>query len=277
VTEPRRWIETDEVSRELASLLPAGKADLELPDAVRARVAMHVHCLAAASLTAGIVPAATGSAAVTGTQLGSAAGGATTAVSASFKALALKAVLGASICTSLATAVVLHPPASWLQTQKAQTSAKIGGPLPLKPVADDVLPAGEEHADQPSPAVAVPLNAAQVSVEPSQLAASSGRRRVVSKGDPLAQEIQQLRRAKDLLNSDPAQALRLIQAHASAFPTSGVQVERQVLKLRALLAVGERQQAERLGAQLLADDAARLYHAQVRRRLGLSVSAITVK
>ncbi len=77
-------------------------------------------------------------------------------------------------------------------------------------------------------------------------------------------EVAGLRAAKNELQSAPEAALHHLAEHEAHHPRSQLGVERQMLKLRALIRLGRHAEAQRIGRQLLENPKASLYHARVR-------------
>lgn len=69
--------------------------------------------------------------------------------------------------------------------------------------------------------------------------------------DQLAEEVAQLDRARRVLESDPRQALRALDAHARSWPQGALAAEREFLAVDALLRANDREAAQRRGAQFL--------------------------
>jgi len=86
-------------------------------------------------------------------------------------------------------------------------------------------------------------------------------------GSDVLREAKQVQQAKKALASDPAETLRLLQQIEREFPQGQLIEERQGLRVRALLATGEREQGERRAAHYLARHPRGTLAARVRRAL----------
>lgn len=96
--------------------------------------------------------------------------------------------------------------------------------LPAKPKAPPARPTAETHSGG-KPETSAPSRA------------------------PSAREARQLLEARQALESDPGQALRLVKQHAAAFPNSTLQQEREVIRISALAKLGRKSEAEQGAAR----------------------------
>ncbi len=108
-------------------------------------------------------------------------------------------------------------------------------------------------------------------VEPSAPSSASSQVGVATgaqRSDSLSHEVRALREISSVVDAEPTRALSLIAKHAADYPSSQLASERRLLELRAMLRVGRRADAERLGRRLLATSVAGLYHSRVKQLLG---------
>lgn len=70
------------------------------------------------------------------------------------------------------------------------------------------------------------------------------------KEDTLAEELKLVGAAERHLSHDPARALQKLEQHAHAFPEGKLKNERELLRVRALLRLNRRSEAEQLGSAL---------------------------
>lgn len=292
MSEPRRWLDDATVEPQLKELL-AAEAGTELPDAVRERVAAKlgmslgiagfaavssIAVKAAASTIEGTA-ALTGSAASSITAGGSAgsltavgvAGGTSVAVGASgvvLKSIVVASMFGVAVGTSVLVAVSTND-------VPASNSAR-AAPAPTVP-SPSVAPPSVLHPSGPERAETKETNAVETpaaSIEPTTARAPSPSSSAVlprstsgAQTPDFAVEVSSLRAVNALVATDSATALRQLDEHARRYPRSQLSAERELLKLRTLLALGRRAEARSLAKRLLNSGEARLYHDRVKRLL----------
>jgi hypothetical protein len=76
-----------------------------------------------------------------------------------------------------------------------------------------------------------------------------------------------LERARASLEHDPAASLAELNAHAAAFPTGTLAMERELLAVNALGRLGRVREARARGEALLGDAQGSIYEARVRAML----------
>ncbi|MDC3961762.1 hypothetical protein [Polyangium jinanense] len=127
------------------------------------------------------------------------------------------------------------------------------------PPAAPPAPSPSSTATPPPPAPRAPISAAPA---PSLSASAEA-----PAPDPLAEEAALLERARAALNTSPAEALSLAEAHAARFPTGKLGMEREIVIIDALRRLGRTDEARTRGEALLSRARGSLYEERVRKRL----------
>ncbi|WP_437690280.1 hypothetical protein [Sorangium sp. So ce176] len=191
----------------------------------------------------------------------------------------LGAVIGAGLLG--AGVALLRPPAP---PSAAPPSAPPAVTAP--PVADEPPPVADEPPPvMPAPAPSGPVTRApgplQGSASPSAApaavaspprpkgAASRARSAPVAPADALGEQVAMIDRARDALGAgDAAGCLAALDAHDARFPRSAMGEEATVLRIEALIRLGDRARAADLGQRFLASRPTSPHAAGVRALLG---------
>jgi hypothetical protein len=124
-----------------------------------------------------------------------------------------------------AAALVLRPDAP------AQPGVHVGS-QPVPPPAAVVAPASEPAA---APQAAPAVEAAPIAPKSHDIKGAASQ----------AEELEILKSAREALNTAPAQALALVSRHAARFPHSALVQEREMIRIRALSALGRSAEASK--------------------------------
>ena len=234
MTEPKRWLESDEAPEGVAALLAAARPPRPLDSVTRARSRRRLAAMSA-------LPAAAG-------------------VMFWIKSVALGAVLGSVVTASVAAIKWPERPAV-----QAPVAAEKKPHIRARAPITSVQSPEPEHAPEPSAALSV---AAPVSVVASGVSAA----RAIPAADPGAQslerEIQLLERARQLMKVNPPMALSTLDQHRREFSSGTLVLERQFLEVEALLQLGRRDQAVARAADLRARAPGSLYERRLTQLLG---------
>lgn len=176
--------------------------------------------------------------------------------------------VAAGIVTSgvVATAVALRMPepssAPAVVSAPAHESHEPPEPATLlaRPTASIIDPVEEA----PAPPALAPRAASAPRAHATHPAQASGDERE----DTLAREVALLSRARASLAEAPRETLRLVDEHARAFPSGKLALERELVAVDALEALGRRDEARARAARLLTQARGTIYEARVRDRLG---------
>ncbi len=220
MNELRRWLDEGGTPDEIA-LLKASQSE-------RAPAASRSKTLRALGLSATAVTVSATATAAIRTGIATASAGAsvlTKVVGAS--------VLGAAILGSMAAYTVHRPPGS----SNHRVMSPVAGVAPLP-----------ESPHMPLPAVPIPssVETGASEVRPHRAPPVSSINRPFQ-GDDLSQELATLQLAHEAVAANaPEEALRLLDTYRARFPRGALASEETVLRVRALLATGERTRAQAL-------------------------------
>lgn len=228
MSDPKRWLESDEASGEVLELLRVGKPPSSLDAVARARSVRRVTALGAVPLAA--------------------------AASVSWPQIALGAGIGmiGTLATMSALQLLLgqEPPTARIPAASSAKPIAIASravPLrdaPLAPVAASSTP-----PPRPSPQP----SSASSEAPPFQ--------------DQLAQEIALLESARRKLSSSPSAALSALRDHELRFPAGQLRIEREFLIVDALVRLGRRPEAEARARALAQQAPQSLYGERLQRIL----------
>lgn len=274
MTEPTRWLNDEAVAPSMRRLLGTGAGEIHFPDDVRKRVATRLAVLTGTAFVAAsatqVVHAAT-SATANATTMG--------ATLAGVKGLA--AVISVVLSTTVAAAVVVKtrqpivpvatPEIAWTMVDALETKGKatflMDHPFALRPIGElpwtieelpEVDSVGPRRDGRAAPLAGTLVAGTLV----------SGKLVSGKLGDAFEREVKALREARNSLHADPSRALQLLRSHERQFGAGQLTAEGRLLEVRALLALGQRSEAETVGLRLLGSESARPYHARVRALLG---------
>jgi hypothetical protein len=245
MSEPTRWIVSDDVPEELKELLGEASAPGSLPVATRRRVGIRV---------AGMVP-------VTVTVLGM-----------SLKAVA--ATFAASVVVSGAALVAVQEFTE--EEAPPRTSTVVEQRVPKAPKAQatalDPRPQDPAGAPEAEPESAIPTERFEL---PQRSAPTVGARRggesavpsAAPLKDRLAREAALLERARASLQASPASALAGVREHARDFPDGQLRAERMFIEAQALKNLGRHAEARHKAERALAQYPKGLYAERVQRFL----------
>jgi hypothetical protein len=175
------------------------------------------------------------------------------------KGIAVAACLGATVVTvTYVLSAVWHdaPPAPRVFPVKPPpVAARVPSAAPVPQSAPSVGPSTVHVAPAP-PSSARPHESAAPAEE-----------RAAPVDDSLAREVAMLERARALLDASPVEALAALDAHAAAFPTGRLAMERELLTVQALLRAGRLVDARARGEALLARARGSIYEERVKALL----------
>ncbi|MBX7097302.1 MAG: hypothetical protein K1X89_06305 [Myxococcaceae bacterium] len=164
----------------------------------------------------------------------------------------------------------------WLLTRGEAPATVRPGPVvpevpsqPMAPVdagaalalADPAVEPDAAAEAGPAPAAPAPLDAG-TATRPRRPASPPA-----EDPDLLAKELALLDEARGHLKADPKATLATLARHAREFPRGALRGEAELVKLEALLALGQQQEAQRLAARLIAADREGLVRERVKRLL----------
>ncbi|WP_437963012.1 hypothetical protein WME76_48305 (plasmid) [Sorangium sp. So ce119] len=196
----------------------------------------------------------------------------------------LGAVIGAGLLG--AGVALLRPPAApSAAAPPSEPPAASAQPVATAPPVADEPPAASAQPVTPAPAPSGPVTRApiplQASASPSPApaavaspprptgAASRARSAPVAPADALGEQVAMIDRARDALGAgDAAGCLAALDAHDGRFPRSAMGEEATVLRIEALIRLGDRARAADLGQRFLASRPTSPHAAGVRALLG---------
>jgi hypothetical protein len=227
-----RWLDDVELDDELKGLLRAAPVTRGMTAAERARSARRLRHL-------GAVPAAAGA-------------------MFWFKNVALAGVLGAFGGLAVSGLVVVMAdepaPAAIPPAQPPVTAPAVSRDSPRSPappaVIDELPPS---IAPAPRSVAVAPVASSASEPEPER--------------DSLAQETRELERARSVLTTDPAHALRLVEEQAREFPRGKLGAERELVAIDALRRAGRTSEARARAEAMLARQPRGLYAKRLSRML----------
>jgi len=231
MTEPTRWLESDEAPEGVAALLAAARPFRTLDTVTRARSRRRLAAMSA-------LPAAAG-------------------VMFWMKSVALGAVLGSVVTASVAA--IKWPERQPVQAPMVAEKASIRTRAPVKPVK---LPESD-LAPEPS---ATPSSVAPVAVA-NGVSTARAAPSAAPGAQSLEREILLLERARQLMKVNPAMALSALDQHRREFSSGTLVLERQFLEVEALLQLGRRDQAIARAADLRARAPGSLYERRLTQLL----------
>lgn len=241
MTELRRWLETGEAPSDVFELLKGASPPRPLDARTRVRSRRRLAAMTAIPAAAGVV--------------------------FWIKSAALGAILGGAV---LAVAVVPK-----LRSERASEAAKAPPSHPVvravnkqkpNPIAADTTTDNPPVAsDSPAPSLARAL-----AITPAPAAS-------VATPATLARETHLLEKARQLLNSDAASALSVLNQHEQEFQNGALQVERELLAVDALLRLGRRADARKRAAQLRARNPGSIYERRLSQLLGETADASSAR
>ena len=106
--------------------------------------------------------------------------------------------------------------------------------------SDDGTPEGSTEIEQPTAPLAVGQTATPAPRVTAQLGQPSGS---ASAPVPVDSDIDLLRKANAALSSNPSRALQLASDHARLYPASAMALEREMIRIQALIALGRMSEA----------------------------------
>lgn len=165
--------------------------------------------------------------------------------------------LGAALGVAVTSAVIVVPRAL-SHRELAVASPKMDAErTPIRATRSRPIPEGPVVPLAPPPAAATP--------DPSPAPGAA-----VSDGETqgLTREARLLERARALLARSPGSALSTIQRHEAEFPHGALELERELLKVEALVRLGRRSEAESTARALRARAPGNLYERRLATLLG---------
>jgi hypothetical protein len=273
MSEPERLIHDPDLADELRLSLQARAQSPELPEAIKARVRQRL--AATLLLPSGAEPmsqtptTSMPQALSSGTLSSTPSAGLT--VAGVVKAVSVT-VVGASLTAGVGALVLSSPPKTApLQPSTGPTGSTVH-------LSQQTHPRPELPSEAAGGVVTQPTSAS-VERSPAKLgSAAQGKKPDVPRtpGAPAGTEQQRmlleanaLRAAKAVLGTSPSTALQLLDEQARTYPHSQLAVERKVLRLRALVALGQEAQARQVAEALLLDPRATMYHSRAKELLDL--------
>jgi hypothetical protein len=237
MTHPERWLESREASKDVLELLEHARAPRPIDTAALERSRRRLAALSA-------VPAAAGvffwlQNAALGAVLGAAVGG------------------GAVLARGLFEATSAAPERATPARPSSSPTVARTAPAP----APD--PSTREEAPQAPPALANHRGALAANSTPSAPSEA-----VVS--SDVAREAYLLERARALLATNPSSALRTLQQHEREFGAGTLQLEREFLRIDALVRLGRSAEARERAGALRRLSPGHLYEQRLKSLLGSS-------
>jgi len=230
MNEPRRWLETGEVSPEVLALITNAAPVRALSDGAKRRSRRRI-----AGLTA--VPAAAG---------------------AFF--WVQHVALGAALGTVVASAAVVAPRVVSTWKARETTVAPRAPAVVDRPAKSVPVPPSDDAKAMEEEDVAPPLEPQKGALPPL--------REPSPEPLDLVHEARLLERARALLSSDPASAFATLERHAAEAPHGTLQLERELLEVDALVRLGRRRDAEEKARILRAHSPGSLYERRLSALLG---------
>jgi hypothetical protein len=247
MTEPRRWRDDHSTPDDVRELLLRAKGagrSRPLPPASRARSVARLDRMLAIPAAAGILLWLKG-----------------VAVAAGIGVLGVVAVKTLPALISGDDAATGASPA----TTAPMTAMPRGPRTRPTMVPAPVVTAPEAPTVPALPSASAPLGAtSRVAVPQAPSVPAAAESAMAPEADSLASEAAMLDRARLLLGSDPAAALRALDAYTAAFPTGHLGLERELLAVDALRRMGHVDDARARGQSLLARARGSIYEDRVR-------------
>lgn len=235
MNEPKRWLESGDAEEEALALLRNARPPAPLGAAARSRSRRRV-----AALGVGAVPVA--------------------AAFGWWPALALGAVLGASVSLLVTRLVASDPPT--MDVNRARSAPSTDRTEP--PVATPQLESPPSQAPSP-PEQAAPERAPRA---PTAAALSATPVPEPASANALQQEVQLLEQARREMTSSPDAARLTLLEHERRFPSGHLRIERELLLVDALVRLGRRAEAETRAASLERQAPNSLYRERLDQILG---------
>ncbi|WP_437597488.1 hypothetical protein WMF28_33055 [Sorangium sp. So ce590] len=265
MTDPKRLGE-DESTEFERTLLRSWKHESP-PSSARAR-ALAIAGLAAGTSAAPAAPAAPAPGAATGKLLSLAKWGLGTAIGAG--------MIGAGVALLRPAA----PPSSAVPSSEPPAASAppvpgeppVANPPPVAPASTPAAPV--TRAPLPLPASALPSPAPPVASPPrSKSTTPRARSAPVAPTDALGEQVAMIDHARDTLGAgDAAGCLSELDAYDRRFPRSAMGEEATVLRIEALLRLGDRARAADLGQRFLASRPTSPHASGVRALLGATTN-----
>jgi hypothetical protein len=234
MTELRRWLDAGDASPDVLDLLKEARPPRPLDASTRMRSQARLSALAAVPPAAGVM--------------------------FWIKGAALGAILGGAVA-----AVVYFPR---LRSESTVKGPEISAPQSALPSASVANPDPEKTDAGALTEVPLPSSVASATVPAPTHSAYVGPAGNCAAPANLARETQLLERARQLLGSNPGQALGELAQHQREFPNGALRLEREFLAVDALLRLGRRAEARKRADRLRASAPGSIYDRRISQLFG---------